>query len=643
MSKQHRKHHHSLPAARHIQHPALQQAVGSARWPEAEAEARKILRLQPKDLFALKALGCSLAQQGREIQAIPILQQALLLNPVDAEILNNLGISHLYAGEREASVDYFKKALALKPKDYVVWKNLGRAYVRLGRPRDAVEALARAIDLHPDNYDEALSQLVVALDMGGQTEQSLSALEELWQNGWKTKSVLADLLHGSLKLGAWDSFDERLAEFRGMQLFEREHSSAPLSSLSFPGITWKDHFEIACGYAKGSFAVQHICHDNTAALCRNHSGRLRVGYFSGDFRAHPVGYLIPQVVELHDRDAFEVIGYSVGLDDKSDIRKRIAGAFDHFVDLGQLASRQAVEIIRADNLDVLVNLQGWTNDYASELFAERVAPIQVSWLGYAGTMGHAALADYLIGDPIATPLAQAEYFTETLALLDRCYLPMDTTPGIPDSISRFDAGLPEDKFVFCSFNNCYKINPPLFDLWCEILKLCPDSLLWLSTASDTANQNLIRQFEKRGLEADRLVFAPRVPSIDEHRRRIGAADLALDTFPYNSHSSGLDMLWAGIPMVTCLGDTFASRVGASLLQHCNLAELVAGSTEAYRDLVVALYHDQNRLRQLRHRLQSGRASEALWDTKHLAESLEKIYRTAWENGLEGKKAPIVVR
>lgn len=597
------------------------------------------MQTRPKDAFALKALGCSLAQQGRELEAIPVLKAALLSSPKDGELLNNLGIAYLLASEWQQAIDHFQKALKIKPKDYVIWKNLGRCYLRLQRPRDAVEALAHAIELHPDNYHEAVSALATALDMGGQTEQSLEVMKDLWEHGWRCNGVLADLLFTCLKLTEWERFDEFLTEFRKEGKFEKEHASSPLQSLSFPNITWKEHYQVASGYAKESLAA-HAKDDFGNPVVLANGRKLRIGYFSSDYRAHPVGYLISQVLEMHDRAHFEVIGYSVGSDENSEIRQRIKKAFDRFVDFGLLANRQAIELIRQDQLDVLINLQGWTNDYASELFSKRSAPVQCSWLGYAGTLGHPVLADYLIGDPIVTPLEQSAHFTETLALLDCCYLPMDTTASAPGAITRREAELPEDAFVFCSFNNRYKINPPLFDLWCEILRQCPNSLLWITNGKQTSNNNLLKEFERRGLDRSRLIFAPKVPGIAEHRQRIAAADLALDTMPYNSHSSGLDMLWAGVPMVSMLGETFASRVGASLLHYAGIPELITSSRQGYVDLAVSLYHDRPKLAQLRQRLSAGRQNAVLWNTEKLTRSLERIYRTAFENHCSGKKTPI---
>lgn len=622
-------------------HRNLQLAVGAQRWNEAALEAEKLLALRPNDAFALKVLGSSLLNLGRELEAIPPLDRALGLAPHDSELSNNLGIAHLFAAHWELAIQHFRQALALKPKDYVIWKNLGRTFVRLQRPRDAVEALAKAIELHPDNYHEALILLALALSEGGQLEQSFDIYQELYKNGVRTNEIISSLIFCGLKLSELGEINDWLSEFRTNLSQGIGGYSDPLASLSFPGATWEEHYRIACQYALS--ALPNHCNTPVArwrpAMDPN-KRRLRIGYFSGDFRRHPVGYLIPEVLELHDRERFEILGYAVGDDDQSEIRARIAKAFDRFTDLGKLASDRALNTIRADNLDILINLQGWTNNYGSELFAEGVATVQISWLGYPGTMGHRAFADYLIGDPVVTPLEHAGSFTETIAQLDTCYLPMDTTGTPPKKISRQAAGVPEDKFIFCSFNNRYKINPMLVDLWSNILNQCPDAVLWVSGALPTGDNNLRRQFEKNGIAAERIICATRVASVQEHRQRISVADLALDTMPYNSHSSGLDMLWAGVPMVTMLGQTLASRVGASLMQNTGLAEMITASPEAYCQLAIDLYHDRARLKELQETLCASRSTAPLWNMRALTRNLERIISQAYDDFRTGRCEPI---
>lgn len=365
-----------------------------------------------------------------------------------------------------------------------------------------------------------------------------------------------------------------------------------------------------------------------------------MAYLSADFRYHPVGFVIPEVIERHDRRRVEVIGYSTGIDDGSEIRARLARGFDRFIDLSATSIPDTVDRIRADDVDILVDLQGWTTDCRPELLALRCAPIQVSWLGFAGTMGDRRLADYVIGDPVVTPLGDAECFTEHIAQLPDCYLPFDTTRRLEAAPTRASQGLPDQGFVFCSLNNNYKFNPPTFDLWCSLLRDLPGSVLWLSRPRASAVDNLRQEAARRGIDPERIVFAVRVESPADHLARLQLADLALDPAPYNSHSSGMDTLWAGVPMVTLLGQAFAGRVGASLLQAAGLDEMVTASPQDYCALALGLARDAERLGALRRRLREGRGDSRLFDMARYAAALEGLYEQMWRNHQAGRHQAI---
>jgi protein O-GlcNAc transferase len=327
---------------------------------------------------------------------------------------------------------------------------------------------------------------------------------------------------------------------------------------------------------------------------------------------------------------------------RATIRQRLRAAFDHFVDLRDCSVIETAERIRADEVDILIDLHGWTADGRPEALALRCAPVQVNWLGYAGTVGHPKLADYLLGDPVVTPLSHAHCYTETLAHLPNCYLPADSTIALAAPPLRRDAGLPEEGFVFCSFNNSYKFNPQVFDIWCRLLLETGDSCLWLSQPGGTAHDRLRKEAESRGVDPARVIFAPRVESKADHLSRLQLADLALDPFPYNSHSTGIDVLWAGVPMVALLGDTFPGRVGASLLHAAGLDELVVGSTDEYYRLALALARTPERLRALRRQLVEQRNRCPLFDMPRFVRSLEEVYFRMWDSALSGAERAALV-
>jgi protein O-GlcNAc transferase len=623
---------------------ALMRLVQAQRVMDAEHAARKILSGQPAHYFALKALSFALISQGRMEEALPILEFAVPRFDRDPELHNNLGIVLSYLMRWDEALACFRYSLELQPKEPEVLKNLGVALVRMHRWDDALPVLLQAMEHHPGDYLEAIQVLADALACANRVDEAATCFRELWQADPGNTDALYQLLSASLRSCEWQDFRERMGELRSRDP-SQTRVVGPLAALSFPKTTAVEHLAYARACARSSFpwTVLARAKSDVVGTTGPSSMRRRVGFMSADFRQHAVGLLLPHLLELLDRECFEVFGYSIGPDDGSDIHQRIVGAFDHFEDLLPLSHRRSARRIREDELDILIDLQGWTEAQRAEVLALRCAPIQVSWLGYPGTMGHTCLADYLLGDATVTPLDHADFYTETIAQLPYCYLPADATRGLDSPPSRTEAGLPEKGFVFCSLNSSYKLNPDSFDVWCRILRECPDSILWLSTPSPTAKNNLQHEAASRGIDSSRLIFAPRTETQAQHLARLQLADLALDTFPYNSHSTGIDTLWAGVPMVTCMGQTFASRVGASTLRAAHLGELVTTDFDQYQALAIDLYRDGDRLAQLRRRLAIDKTSLPLFDMAGFARDMGDVLQRMWQAHLDGRRDPISSR
>lgn len=622
---------------------ALMRLVEASRYADVEAAARHILAVRQNQPLALKALGFALIGQGRYDDALPIVTFSLERNPDDPEAHNNLGIVLSALMRWDESIRCFARSIELKPGDPEVLKNYGVALSRMQKFNEAVPFFLKAIECHSGDYVEAIEQLGGALLNANRNDEAWICFNELWKNDPVNASILSQLLSASLKRCDWEDLEARLLTLRSLTKDYRSLTDNPFVVLSFLGVSSEEQRRVASNYARHSTPVSVL---DSPELPVGREGqtvrsRLRIGYLSADYRNHPVGQIMPQVIELHDRSKVEVFGYSVGADDQSEIRKRLSAAFDHFVDLLDCSVTETARLIRADEIDILIDLNGWTAYGRLEALALRAAPVQVNWLGYAGTTGHPKLADYLLGDPVVTPLAYEHCYTETLAHLPNCYLPADSTIALSAPPSRRDAGLPDEGFVFCSFNNSYKFNPPVFDLWCRLLLESGDSCLWLSQPGGTAQDRLRKEAQARGVDAARIVFAPRVESKAEHLARLQLADLALDPFPYNSHSTGIDVLWAGVPMVALLGDTFPGRVGASLLRAAGLDELIAGTTDEYYQLALALACNPQRLRGLRAKLADGRTSCALFDMPRYVRSLEEVYFRMWYNHLQGIRTALV--
>jgi predicted O-linked N-acetylglucosamine transferase (SPINDLY family) len=343
-----------------------------------------------------------------------------------------------------------------------------------------------------------------------------------------------------------------------------------------------------------------------------------------------------ELFEHHDRGQFEVIGYSYGRDDGSPMRARLARAFDRFTDIAHLSHREAAARIRADEIDILIDLKGYTANARPQICAFRPAPVQVSYLGYPASVG-ADFIDYIIVDEIVVPADQQAFFSEKLVHLPNCYQVNDSRREIAATVpSREQCGLPNQGFVFCSFNNSYKITPAFFDMWMRLLNGVPGSVLWLLESNRLLKSNLRREAAARGVDPDRLVFAPVAPPA-EHLARHQHADLFLDNLPCNAHTTASDALWAGPPVLTCCGDTFAGRVAASLLTAIGLPELVTASAEDYERTALALARDPPRLAGLREKLRQRRDTSPAFDLPRFARHIEAAYVRIWENRRDGKR------
>lgn len=621
----------------------LMRLVDEARFAEIEPLARRILKKRSNHPLAMKALSFSLLGLCRYEEAVALLDHATLRSPQDAELHNNRGIALSQLMRWDESLLSFQRARSLTPNDPELLKNMGLALGRMRRWGEAVPLLLEAIEKHPGDYVEAIVLLADCLFYSARNDEAWTCYEELYRRDEGNLYALFQLIATGLRRTYWEGMMERIAELRARS---REFSAAlglPLMSLLFPGLGLCDHRRVAADYAYVMLSCVPLTQESSVAgTVTGSAGRkLRIGYISGDFRPHPVGLIIPEIIERHDRTRFDVLGYSTTPDDGSDIRKRLAAGFDELVDVSNLTIRDLAERIRRDHIDILVDLSGWTMDARPEALALRCAPVQVNWLGYPGTMGHAAVADYIIGDPVVTPAGDADYYTETIAQLPFCYLPADTTwlPG--QAPSRLAEGLPESGFVFCSLNGVQKYNPPLFDLWCRLLRETPDSVLWLSAPPADGAVALRREAAQRGVQPERLVFAKRVEDKGDHQARLALADLGLDPFPYNSHSTGMDLLWAGVPLLALRGNTFAGRVGASMLLAAGLDTLVAETPEQYLEIGLGLHHDRRRLNSSRERLREDRQSSPLFDMAGFARNLENIYTRMWENHLSGKRVQIL--
>ena len=598
------------------------------RHPEAEAPLRRALALAPAVAALHRDLGNALQKQRRFEEAVASYRRALAVQPDDAEAHYDLGRA-LRAMERlDAALDSYRRAVRLKPDFAAAHNNLGNLLKDLGRPEEAVACFRRAIALEPD-FPAAHHNLGNALDFQGKLGDAVAALEQAAALDPAFAGI--DWFHARKRICDWDGYCEHEAQARarvGTQAFRLlTLSSTPTEQL-------------ACARRAAAAAMAAVRDAMPGADRLPHRQpeprrRIRLGYISADFNSHAVAHLIAGLIEHHDRRGFEVFGYATSPGDGSPIRARLAAAFDRLVDLSTISDGDAARLIHADGVDILIDLNGFTRGARTAILARRPAPIQVNYLGYPGTMG-ADFIDYIIVDRFVAPSEQQEFFSEHLVDLPDCYQCSDDQRAIAEPApSRAECGLPDQGFVFCCFNNAYKITPDFFDIWMRLLHAVPGSVLWLLATHPLARANLMREAAACGVAPQRLVFAPRLP-LAEHLARHAAADLFLDTLPYNAHSTASDALWAGLPLLTCVGDTFAGRVAGSLLRAVGLGELAAASREQYEAMALRLAGDAGELARLRARLGQNRHTHPLFDTARCSRHLEAAYREMRRRWSEGR-------
>jgi predicted O-linked N-acetylglucosamine transferase (SPINDLY family) len=373
-------------------------------------------------------------------------------------------------------------------------------------------------------------------------------------------------------------------------------------------------------------AVESLFHTRSA---RREKRRIKVAYVSSDFREHATSYLIAELIEHHDRERFELFGISFGPADNSPMSRRMASAFDVFLDVRDYSEEATAELMRRREIDIAIDLVGFTKICRRGIFASRAAPVQVNYLGWPATSG-ARYMDYILADSIVIPDDLRRHYTEAVVQLPECYQPNDGQRPVPVDIpSRAECGLPDEGIIFCCFNNTYKIGPRTFDIWARILDQVPGSVLWLIEDLPQTSENLKREAEARGVSKDRLVFAPRLP-LAQHLTRHRLADIFLDTMPYNAHTAASDALWSEVPVVTCIGNTFAARVGSSLVAAVGLPELTTTTLADYEKLALDLARDRGRLFSLKARLSAARTSAPLFNSRRLARHVERAYETMWD-------------
>jgi predicted O-linked N-acetylglucosamine transferase (SPINDLY family) len=594
----------------------------------SDSDRATALKPDVAELFLLR--GDILAALRRPMEAVVAYSRAIALKPDFAVAFYNRANSLFLLRRIDAALADYEQAAALEPSFADAWLNRANALAELGRIPEALAGYDKAIALDPDNA-KAYRDRGDTLAAHHRNAEALADYRRTRALDAGMNYLSGAILRAKMQLCEWSDFDGECAHVLS-NLTDSAIREAPFVLLP---IASRPDQQLRC-------AERHIAHlfpPSSQPLWRGEIYRhqkIRLAYLTNALRDHPTTTLMGGLFERHDRSRFETIALSLSLDDGSAERQRMQSAFDEFIDVSRTDDRDVAALIRRREVDILVDLDGFIEASRTGILARRAAPVQVNYLGYAGTMG-APYIDYILADRVLIAESEQDHYAEKIAWLPDSYQPNTARAKPAAAPTRAACGLPEQGFVFCCLNNSNKITPDIFDVWMRLLKQVEGSVLWLLVADDTARANLRREAEACGVEARRLVFAA-YGGQGEHLARLGLAELFLDTRYYNAHTTASDALWMGLPLVTCRGITFASRVAASLLQAAGLPELVTDNLEDYEALALRLARDPALLRSYRERLEQTRATSALFDAERFQQKLEAAYVRMWEIAGRGEPA-----
>ena len=586
------------------------------------------LQVHPYSLDALYGRGFALHRLGRNELALEQLNRLLSFNGAVKEAWWLRGKVLRKMQQMDEALKSFDETLARDPDRADIWNDRAGVLLALGRPGEALASYERGLALEPRaelfaNRGNLFSELGRFADAARDFDTALRLDPDI-------PYARGSSLFCKLRCCDWESLDRE----RQLVLEELDQDRRVIQPGEFVAVSGSPEHQLKCARVWVSREVRIPSTPLWQHRPYRHD-RIRVAYISADFRSHAILQLMAGVFEEHDRACFEITAVSLGADDQSQLRKRAVAAFEHFIEPGAKSDREIAQLIKDRETDIAVDLMGVTSGSRSRIFSQRPAPVQVNYLGFPGTMG-ADYLDYIIADRTVIPVEAEQFYAEKIVRLPDTFQANDLRRSLADRVfSRINLGLPENGFVFCCFNNHFKICPEVFSVWMQLLKRIEGSVLWLLQNTDEGARNLRREAEARGIAGERLIFAPRM-EIEDHISRHRQADLFLDTLPCNSGTTASDALWAGLPVLTCIGTSFAGRIAASLLRAGGLPELVTSSLEEYAAKGVELALDRDQLPALKEKLSVNRACNPLFDTKRFTRHLEAAFTAMWERHERGE-------
>ena len=587
------------------------------------------LKIDPLFEDAISNIGNIFYDKRNYGEAMNFYNRAISLNPRHADAHYNRGNIHLHFERYSAAIDDYSKALEVNPSIVDAYLNRGQAYKKMGNHEAALADFSLVIKMQP-NYAEAYYHRAVT--HFANNNHTLGALEDL-KKAAELKPDL-DYLRNAIFFDKKIFADWSDLESLGNKLLEILNSGNK-SFTPFAFISHYDSLRQQLMVTQTWMNAQKKKEGSGLSLIQAlpRMEKIHIGYFSSDFNEHPVTYASAGLFRHHDKNKFKITGFYFGRHNDS-VLQNVTKSFDEFYDIANLSDIEVTELARKLKIDIAVDMNGCTSGSRPAVFLNQVAPLQVNYLGYPGTMG-TLLMDYIIADEIVIPAESQKYYTEKIAYMD-CFMPHDDQLKIADKkFTKQELGLPDDGFVFCGFNNSYKITPKVWAAWMNILKSVPKSVLWLSYRNDVTSSNFLKEAVACGVDPKRIIFAPRLKDVGEHMARLQCADLLLDTYPYNAHTTASAALWAGLPVLTRMGESFASRVAASLLNTCQIPELVVRTADEYESLAIALANSPDKIADFKKRLHDYRDRNPLFNSVIYTRKLENLFCQMYERSQSG--------
>jgi len=583
-----------------------------------------VIKLNPKHYQAYNHCGIALIELNRPEEAIESWNNAVKIKPNFAEGYNNLGNAFYELKKFDESLKNYDKAISIKPNFAEAYNNRASTFRHLNKLNSALDSCNAALEIN-SSFAEAYNNRGIILTELKNLDSAVESFETAYKINPDADYLLGRLITTKNNLCNWNFFEENLAKLKN-NIEKGINSTVPfylLNNYDLPKLQKK----FTEKFVKEKYTKKNIIKPLNK---KKTNKKIRLGYYSADFCNHPVSHLIANLFESHDKSKFELIAFSLGPKKNDEMQNRISSIFDQFIIVNHKTEKEITLLSRKLEIDIAIDLMGFTKNNKFNIFVNRCAPIQINYLGYPGTLGSDCI-DYIIGDKIVIPKTSQKNFSEKIIYLPNSYMVNDPTKKISNKIiTRKEFGLPEDSFIFCCFCKSYKITPNIFKIWMKLLNKVNGSVLWLFEENSATVKNLRLEASKRGVDNKRIIFAKRLSSLAEHFARHKLADLFLDTFPYTAQTTCSDALWAGLPVLTKVGNSFASRVSGSLLNAIDLVELITHTEEEYENIAIKLATNQKYMNKIKNKLEKNRLSKPLFDIKLYTKHIESAYKTIYE-------------